>query len=161
MTDKEFTASNGWTVSPNDLGKDTQIYNQDGNLMDYVMSEGMDSLREYFQAERDKELGRWRDPENPDYVVYPALALKRQNILNEKTGTVLYTQDSDAGYKSDWLEFIVLRNYLKANPAGCKANTTVLGSCLICAGEAEHEGVHYFEDADSGALITWDGPDAV
>ena len=29
------------------------------------------TLRAFFQAERDEELGRWRDPENPDYVVYP------------------------------------------------------------------------------------------
>ena len=29
------------------------------------------ALREFFQAERDEELGRWRDPENPDMVVYP------------------------------------------------------------------------------------------
>ena len=28
------------------------------------------SLREYFLSERDTELGRWRWPENPDYVVY-------------------------------------------------------------------------------------------
>ena len=29
------------------------------------------TLREYFQAERDEQLGRWRDPENPDMVCYP------------------------------------------------------------------------------------------
>lgn len=29
------------------------------------------ALREFFQAERDEALGRWRWPENPTYVVYP------------------------------------------------------------------------------------------
>ena len=29
------------------------------------------ALREYFQAERDETLGRWRDPEDPNMVVYP------------------------------------------------------------------------------------------
>ena len=29
------------------------------------------TLREYFQAERDEQLGRWRDPENPDMVCFP------------------------------------------------------------------------------------------
>lgn len=29
------------------------------------------ALREFFQHERDEELGRWRWLENPDYVVYP------------------------------------------------------------------------------------------
>lgn len=161
MTDKDFTASNGWTVSPPDIYGDIRVNTPEDIIQVFIPPNAVNALYEYLQAERDKELGRWRDPENPDYVVYPALALKRQNILNEKTGTVLYTQDSDAGYKSDWLEFIVLRNYLKINPTGCKANTTVLGSRLGCAGDAGHEGKHFFEDADSGAVITWDGPDAV
>lgn len=30
------------------------------------------ALAEYFQAERDKALGLWRWPENPDYVVKPS-----------------------------------------------------------------------------------------
>ena len=30
-----------------------------------------ETLREYFQAERDEALGRWRDPKNPDLVCYP------------------------------------------------------------------------------------------
>ena len=30
-----------------------------------------ETLRAFFQAERDQELGRWRDPENPNIVVYP------------------------------------------------------------------------------------------
>lgn len=29
------------------------------------------ALAEFFLHERDEELGRWRWPENPDYVVYP------------------------------------------------------------------------------------------
>ena len=33
--------------------------------------ETTEALRAFFQAERDKELGRWRDPENPNVVVYP------------------------------------------------------------------------------------------
>lgn len=31
----------------------------------------VDALREFFRAEEDERLGRWRWPENPDYVVYP------------------------------------------------------------------------------------------
>ena len=30
-----------------------------------------ETLRAFFQAERDDALGRWRDPENPDMVCYP------------------------------------------------------------------------------------------
>ena len=32
--------------------------------------ETTEALRAFFQAERDQELGRWRDPENPNVVVY-------------------------------------------------------------------------------------------
>ena len=33
--------------------------------------ETTEALRAFFQAERDEQLGRWRDPENPNVVVYP------------------------------------------------------------------------------------------
>lgn len=36
-----------------------------------INHEKVEALREFFQHERDEELGRWRWPENPDYVVYP------------------------------------------------------------------------------------------
>ena len=32
--------------------------------------ETTEALRAFFQAERDEELGRWRDPENPNMVAY-------------------------------------------------------------------------------------------
>lgn len=35
-----------------------------------IHNDSIEYLREYFLAERDHDLGRWRDPENPDYVVY-------------------------------------------------------------------------------------------
>ena len=36
-----------------------------------LSEEEMDELRAHLQAERDEQLGRWRDPENPNIVVYP------------------------------------------------------------------------------------------
>ena len=58
------------------------------------------ALRAFFQAERDAELGRWRDPENPNIVVYPIPAMNDQGdgygrvvwVLDEAemvSGTVL------------------------------------------------------------------------
>ena len=35
-----------------------------------LSEEEMDELRAHLQAERDEQLGRWRDPENPDWVAY-------------------------------------------------------------------------------------------
>ena len=37
----------------------------------FLSEEEMDGLRGGFQTERDEQLGRWRDPENPDMVCYP------------------------------------------------------------------------------------------
>lgn len=42
------------------------------------------SPRESFQQERDEELGRWRWPEKPDYVVYPRP--DGQRVMRESDG---------------------------------------------------------------------------
>ena len=47
------------------------------------------AFRTYFQEERDTELNRWRDPENPDMICY-AVSDKTQVdvcVLDERTGT--------------------------------------------------------------------------
>lgn len=51
----------------------------------------VEALREYFRDERDTELGRWRWPENPDYVVYPdeleyVTGKKIVRVMRESTG---------------------------------------------------------------------------
>lgn len=53
--------------------------------------ETTEALRAFFQAERDKELGRWRDPENPDLVLYPDkeghyIRQPAVTVINETTG---------------------------------------------------------------------------
>lgn len=86
----EFNASNGIEieVSPDGylLGKGDY-----GSGPTYATAgpEGIAALREYFTAERDAELGRWRDEESPDYVVYPARA-GSITILHEPTGRQRY-----------------------------------------------------------------------
>ena len=63
---KVFTATNGilFTIT------------EDGVLrceVGYDPRRVTDALREYFQRERDTQLGRWRDPKNPDMVCYPVV----------------------------------------------------------------------------------------
>ena len=81
-----FTASNGIEI---EISQDRYLLgNGDyGSGPTYATAgpEGIDALREYFQNERDAELGRWRDEESPDYVVYPARA-GSITILHEPTG---------------------------------------------------------------------------
>lgn len=70
----DFTASNGITIYVRDGGT---VQFQHGTreescgiLQIFPHSEWWQTLREFFQAEADERLGRWRWPENPDYVVY-------------------------------------------------------------------------------------------
>ena len=60
------------------------------------------ALRAFFQEERDTELNRWRDPENPDMVCYPINNRTLNNrtiadvrVLDERTGELFfYSRDS-------------------------------------------------------------------
>lgn len=66
-----FIASNGMTVE-RDHNSDVLI-DRSSEAMSLFMADGTAlALREFFQFERDSELGRWRWPENPNYVVYAA-----------------------------------------------------------------------------------------
>lgn len=69
MTDSlfPFTASNGLVINRDVLGG--LVIN--ATALPLTLP-GMKTraLREFFQAERDESLGRWRSKEHPDYVVY-------------------------------------------------------------------------------------------
>lgn len=41
------------------------------------------ALREFFQHERDKELGWWRWPENPNWIAIPSYDLNEVIVFNE------------------------------------------------------------------------------
>ncbi|KQT75374.1 hypothetical protein [Microbacterium sp. Leaf436] len=77
----DFTASNGIEIRiTTDLGGDKYLHGTVPNEVDQVgftpelhataSEKGLEALREFFQAEADERLGRWRWPENPNYVVY-------------------------------------------------------------------------------------------
>ena len=55
------------------------------------------TVHNFFQIKRDRELGRWRDPKNPDMVCYP-IANRRLvdlHVLDERTGeSYFYVRDS-------------------------------------------------------------------
>ena len=52
--------------------------------------ETTEALRAFFQAERDEELGRWRDLEDPNMVVYP--------IQGKLDGVWVVDEGDGAGY---------------------------------------------------------------
>lgn len=79
-----FEASNGARFSEKENG--TLVFS--GGILDYPfeLSPGVVyGLRAFFQHERDEELGRWRWPDNPDYVVY-ARDTGDWLVLNESNG---------------------------------------------------------------------------
>jgi len=90
----EFTASNGAVVNLRDKDSykwaDVQTVDSTVRLADVHV----EALREFFQHERDAELGRWRWPEHPEYVVYPleggAVEVWRETTLGMGKGPGRY-----------------------------------------------------------------------
>ena len=78
-----YTASNGVGLT---ITRDRTVRWRPGIPANLVSS----ALREYFQAERDEELGRWRDTENPNIVVYALSMMDGEDrcirLLNELSG---------------------------------------------------------------------------
>ena len=95
-----FTASNGVTVES--FGSFGESYIRVSGVTLDDAYEGV-ALREFFQHERDKELGRWRWPEKPDYVVYPTSVLTRVCVLHEtKSPGVEWVDAEDGGLRYDY-----------------------------------------------------------
>lgn len=70
------------------------------------------ALREFFQHERDEELGRWRWPERPHYVAY-ARGADSVRIIDERTGRA---QEFDRNGESTWVMEDAANAYFKAHP---------------------------------------------
>ena len=53
-----------------------------------LLNEVVEGVRNSFQEKRDRALGRWRDPVNPDMVCYPVddSTLADVRVLDERTG---------------------------------------------------------------------------
>ena len=74
-----FTASNGYKVTPN--GDGANVYR--GIMSTPIYPDEMQALREFFQAEGDERAGRWRYPDEPQYVVYYDQMRDRVTVFNE------------------------------------------------------------------------------
>lgn len=117
----KYTASNGVKVLTLANGLGFQYPNHP------ISSSGIHdakvvALREFFQHERDEELGRWRWPENPDFVVYLDGHPSRRSvtIFVEKTGGIAIGMREDflAATPDDGHDFrAAARAYFEAHPA--------------------------------------------
>lgn len=111
----DFKASNGCEIGVSDSGG-LRVF---GSIIRTVLTPSeADALREFFQHERDEQLGRWRWPENPNYVVYPCDEFVR--VMNEKEAeaiAVLGPDDDRQPAQSEFDEFRVAVNaYFDAHP---------------------------------------------
>lgn len=93
---EKFTASNGMSVDDTD---DAIYFDGRGRIL--MSSDEMKALREFFRAKEDDRLGRWRWPENPDFIGYPA---GTDTLLGAPV--VRLIRESD-GATSKWLKPIV------------------------------------------------------
>lgn len=75
------------------------------------------TLRAFFLAERDKELGRWRDPEAPDYVAYPFK--KHVLVVDERGGLLTIWRRDDVTRRqlhTNTTSWATAKRYFDAHP---------------------------------------------
>ena len=74
------------------------------------------ALRAFFQEERDTELNRWRDPENPDMVCYAISDKNRVRVLDERKGTTCYFDRNDTNLREFGSKGSTTIRYFEAHP---------------------------------------------
>lgn len=81
-----FKASNGVPVRRTNTGtlSFARTSSLDLGTLTGISISQEEALREFFQHERDQELGRWRWPENPDMVVQADKGGERAWVVNER-----------------------------------------------------------------------------
>ena len=80
----------------------------------YLIQSQYEAARAFFQAERDEQLGRWRDPKHPDLVCYDR-GDDTVYVLNERTGFTYARTRSDIIDGSDQYDFVA-KCYFQAHP---------------------------------------------
>lgn len=103
---EEFTASNGLKVTERYDGERVYLYDTNGeNLMkqwDFIGSRDTVALAEYYRAKEDERLGRWRWPENTDYVALPRERTdtprekRRVRVIHEPSGDFMDTVEGSS-----------------------------------------------------------------
>ena len=74
------------------------------------------ALRAFFQEERDTELNRWRDPENPDMVCYAISDKNHIRVLDESTGIACYFDRNDTNLRLFGSKGSTAIRYFEAHP---------------------------------------------
>lgn len=137
-----FVASNGTVIARK--GRASLAVERPGtDRLLNINADRTEALREFFRAEHDEELGRWRWPENPDYVVYPKSSSETEpspgvRVVHESSG-----RSKDVG---------------RVVASACEAAVSVFGkaACAYFAANPERKPWHDAKSGEAWAL-TVDG----
>jgi hypothetical protein len=137
-----FTASNGMTFTPD--GRAVEFRCTGMGRDHHLTAKESDGLREFFRAEEDERLGRWRWPDNPNYLVYPGNAPHRVRVVSEADGQVLtYERDE---YPDHVTGFSGAGNaYFVAYPDTKSWHLAKPGEVWLVTVDGGHERPHYVE----------------
>ena len=82
----------------------------------YLIQSQYEAAREFFQAERDEQLGRWRDHKNLDMVCYPVAGDPDAVwVLDEGDGMTYIRERNQAFYAGNRFSEVA-RRYFEAHP---------------------------------------------
>jgi len=111
-----FTASNGAKVHISG-GDWLTAVSTDPDWNVSFGTHAIDALREFFLRERDDELGRWRDPQFPEFVAYWHPVLSKLTVIWEpQGGSTEFKRDDVPPPGSGGLPEAVARAYFDAHP---------------------------------------------
>lgn len=96
-----------------------RVWGSDGCVAWVAAPQYVQALREFFLAERDAELGRWRDPEDPDWVGYRYSGPNSLQLLNERTARTQYWTRNELGsvdVYGDFPTWPIAQRYFATHP---------------------------------------------
>ena len=83
----------------------------------YLIQSQYEAARAFFQAERDEELGRWRDPESPNLVCFPVVGdLDAVWVVHEGDGSRYHATRTDWERIRPHYVSETARRYFQAHP---------------------------------------------
>ena len=101
-----------------DLDEDGRIHlSRAGHSANGIYTlETTEALRAFFQAERDEALGRWRDPENPDWICYGRGSSRDTvYVINEYDGLPYMLERDQVAYADSEFSAVAQR-YFETHP---------------------------------------------
>lgn len=107
----EFKAASGRTVN---VAADGSV--MFGPALGYLSREAAFDAEEYFRAKQDEDLGRWRVPIDPQYVVYPQRDPDWVVVMDEATGNGSIPIKRDRALRCGSAFQVAAHQYFEAHP---------------------------------------------